>query len=110
MAKPRKTKAERAIVMIARGATTAAIVKALNVSPQYVYNVRSRMNKESKAAENSGTVITPPFNPAQQQLDLHPATNVGAITLAEPMGSIQGEYSKQREASTWHKFKTLLGF
>jgi hypothetical protein len=51
MGKPRLTKIERAIKMINQGASTATIVKSLTVSPQYVYNLRSRLR-------NAGTIIS----------------------------------------------------
>lgn len=50
MGKPRMTKIERATKMIKQGASTATIVKSLTVSPQYVYNLRSRLR-------NTGTII-----------------------------------------------------
>jgi len=109
MTKQRKTKIERAIILIERGATTAAIVKALNVSPQYVYNVRSKMNKRNKEAE---TIIPAPV---QLQLDINkldevtpPKAQIEAHITA--LNSIQGEYSKHQEMSTWQRIKAAIGF
>jgi hypothetical protein len=65
MGKPRLTKIERATKMINQGASTATIVKSLTVSPQYVYNLRSRLR-------NTGTVINK--KPEQLTLELEPAT------------------------------------
>lgn len=65
MGKPRMTKIERATKMINQGASTATIVKSLTVSPQYVYNLRSRLR-------NTGTVINK--KPEQLKLDLEPPT------------------------------------
>jgi hypothetical protein len=65
MGKPRLTKIERATKMINQGASTATIVKSLTVSPQYVYNLRSRLR-------NTGTVINK--KPEQLTLDLEPTT------------------------------------
>jgi hypothetical protein len=109
MTKQRKTKIERAIILIERGATTAAIVKALNVSPQYVYNVRSKMNKRNKEAE---TIIPAPV---QLELKIEPAPIVQQeVKVGEPypqyLKSIQGEYSKHQEMSTWQRFKAAIGF
>jgi orotate phosphoribosyltransferase-like protein len=108
MTKQRKTKIERAIILIERGATTAAIVKALNVSPQYVYNVRSKMNKRNKEAE---TIIPAPV---QLELKIEPAPIVQQTATVEQatqhLNSIQGEYSKHQEMSTWQRFKAAIGF
>ena len=65
MGKPRLTKIERATKMINQGASTATIVKSLTVSPQYIYNLRSRL-------KNTGTIISK--KPEQLKLDLEPAT------------------------------------
>ena len=65
MSKPRLTKIERATRMINQGASTATIVKSLTVSPQYVYNLRSRLR-------NTGTIIKK--KPEQLKLDLEPTT------------------------------------
>lgn len=109
MTKQRKTKIERAIILIERGATTAAIVKALNVSPQYVYNVRSKMNKRNKESE---TIIPAPV---QLQLDIN---KLDEVTIPKEqieahittLNSIQGEYSKHQEMSTWQRIKAAIGF
>jgi hypothetical protein len=65
MGKPRLTKIERATKMINQGASTATIVKSLTVSPQYVYNLRSRLR-------NTETIISK--KPEQLKLDLEPTT------------------------------------
>jgi len=105
MPRPRMTKAERAIAMINRGASTAAIVKTLGVSPQYVYSVRSRMNK----GKNKGTVITSPApeTPTHQQKEQIQA-HIKAITPRDE--SIQGEYGKYQQMTTWQRIKAALGF
>ena len=73
MGKPRMTKIERATKMIKQGASTATIVKSLTVSPQYVYNLRSRLR-------NTETIISK--KPEQLKLDLEPTTP--APTVQEP--------------------------
>ncbi len=65
MGKPRMTKIERATKMINQGASTATIVKSLTVSPQYVYNLRSRLR-------NTETIISK--KPEQLKLDFEPTT------------------------------------
>jgi hypothetical protein len=65
MGKPRLTKIERATKMINQGASTATIVKSLTVSPQYVYNLRSRLR-------NTETIISK--KPEQLTLNLEPTT------------------------------------
>ncbi len=115
MPRPRMTKAERAIVMINRGASTAAVVKTLGVSPQYVYSVRSRMNK----GKNKGTVITSPApeTPTRQQKE-HIQAHIEAINspnrasqdLADRQASIMGEYARRQQMTTWQRIKAALGF
>lgn len=113
MTKQRKTKIERAIILIERGATTAAIVKALNVSPQYVYNVRSKMNKRNKEP----VTITPA--PTQLEIKLEQPETPAPIVQQEakpgqPLqhysNSIQGEYSKHQQMTLWQRFKAAVGF
>jgi hypothetical protein len=92
MSRPSKTKLERAISMIERGATTAAIIKSLNVSPQYVYNIRSRLRKKTPPKEVV-TITTPPA-PVPTPRD----------------ESIQGEYGKYQQMTTWQRVKAAIGF
>jgi len=78
--------------MIERGATTAAIIKSLNVSPQYVYNIRSRLRKKTPPKE-AVTITTSPA-PVPTPRD----------------ESIQGEYSKYQQMTTWQRIKAAIGF
>ena len=111
MVKPYKTKAERAVTMLLRGASTASIVKTLNVSPQYVYNIRSRVNKQNK---NRETVTN--SEPQQLELELTPAQTqaIGMLNAARELNekhqTIQGEYSKHQEMSVWQRIKAAVGF
>lgn len=116
MTKQRKTKIERAIILIERGATTAAIVKALNVSPQYVYNVRSKMNKRNKEP----VTIMPAPTQLEIKLDEVPLPKEEASALVQQittpekatqhLSTIQGEYSKHQEMTLWQRFKAAVGF
>jgi transposase len=117
MVKPYKTKAERAVTMLLRGASTASIVKTLNVSPQYVYNIRSRINKQNKDRET----VT---NSEPQQLELklekldevvnqhqeHIKAHIEALNNRSKTQSIQGEYGKHQQMSTWQRIKAAIGF
>lgn len=104
MSRPRKTKLERAISMIERGASTAAIIKTLGVSPQYVYNVRSRLRKKTPPKE--AVTITPPTPEQVQTQAVQKATDY----LREQQLSIQGEYSKYQQMTTWQRIKAAIGF
>lgn len=104
MPRPSKTKLERAISMIERGATTAAIIKSLNVSPQYVYNIRSRLRK--KAPPQEAVTITHPTPEQVQTQAVQKATDY----LREQQQSIQGEYGKYQQMTTWQRIKATLGF
>jgi transposase len=117
MGKQYKTKAERAVTMLLRGASTASIVKALNVSPQYVYNIRSRVNKQNK---NRETVTN--SEPQQLELNLekldevttqhqaHIKAHLDALNNFNKTESIQGEYGKYQQMSTWQRIKAAIGF
>ena len=104
MSRPSKTKLERAISMIERGATTAAIIKSLNVSPQYVYNIRSRLRKKTPPKE-AVTIISPTPEQVQAQ-----AVRKATDYLREQQQSIQGEYSKHQQMTTWQRIKAAIGF
>lgn len=104
MSRPRKTKLERAIDMINRGASTAAIIKTLGVSPQYVYNVRSRLRK--KAPQTEAVTITQPTPEQVQAQSVQKATDY----LREQQQSIQGEYSKWQQQTVWQRIKSAIGF
>jgi len=111
----RHTKRDRAIIMIKRGATTSAIVKALDITSSYVYNLRSKLKKE--AAESSVTVP-----PAQLKLNLealdeisrkhqeHIKAHMDALNERSKTQSIQGEYGKHQQMSTWQRIKAAIGF
>ena len=121
MGKPRLTKIERATRMINQGASTATIVKSLTVSPQYVYNLRSRLR-------NAGTIISkkpeqlkldleqPEVKPnaalAEQVRQMQQATSVSSATqcLADRQSAIQGEYNRRQQMTTWQRIKAALGF
>jgi hypothetical protein len=104
MPRPSKTKLERAISMIERGATTAAIIKSLNVSPQYVYNIRSRLRKKTPPKEVV-TIISPTREQEQARAMLNTAMHPPEIHQ-----SIQGEYSKYQQMTTWQRIKAAIGF
>jgi hypothetical protein len=108
MGKPRLTKIERATKMINQGASTATIVKSLTVSPQYVYNLRSRLR-------NTGTII----KKKPEQLPLNFGVRapmeepIVPLVLPEPtqhLNTIQGEYSKAKDMTTWQRIKAAIGF
>jgi hypothetical protein len=108
MGKPRLTKIERAIKMINQGASTATIVKSLTVSPQYVYNLRSRLR-------NAGTIISK--KPEQLTLNLEPITPAPIVQqtatvkqATQHLNTIQGEYNRRQQMTTWQRIKAALGF
>lgn len=106
MAAPNKTKVERVVTLLARGASVAAIVKSLNVSPQYVYNIRSRNNKQNKNAETVTNAA-----PQQGSLALEPiltTVSTPTPTLTERPQSIQGEYGKHEQITLWQRIKAVF--
>jgi transposase len=110
----RHTKRDRAIIMIKRGATTSAIVKALNITSSYVYNLRSKLKKEALS-----TMTVPS---AQLKLNLealdeisrkhqeHIKAHMDALHERSKTQSIQGEYGKHQQMSTWQRIKAAIGF
>jgi len=114
MVKPYKTKAERAVTMLLRGASTASIVKTLNVSPQYVYNIRSRINKQNKDREtvtnSEPQQLELELTPAQTQHQAHIKAHLDALNNHNKAESIQGEYGKYQQMSVWKRIKAAVGF
>jgi hypothetical protein len=87
------SKAVRIRRMLKKGAPVSTIVKSLGTTPQYVYTVSSRMKKET-----------------QGQQWLVPKTGITLQPLPEYLNSIQGEYSKHKEMTTWQRIKAAIGF
>jgi hypothetical protein len=91
------SKAVRIRRMLSRGASTGQIVKALGCSKQYVYTVHSRMKKEIQDRIAAYEII-------------NAKTGITPQPLPEYLNSIQGEYSKHKEMTTWQRFKAAVGF
>lgn len=92
------SKATRIRRMLTKGAPVKTIVKATGCSAAYVYSVSSRMKKEDQELQ-------------WQMIDaLVTKTGITPQPLPEYLNSIQGEYSKHKEMTTWQRIKAAIGF
>jgi hypothetical protein len=130
----KKSKAQRIRELLQKGKSAHYISNTLNVKLQSVYNVRWHMKNQAvkadaaKAAEvrvGEATIILP-TPPKQIELDFtkldevvnqhqaHIKAHVDALNNRSKTESIQGEYGKYQQMSTWQRikfnFKSALGF
>jgi hypothetical protein len=125
----KKSKAQRIRELLQKGKSAHYISNTLNVKLQSVYNVRWHMkNQAAKAAEVGvgETTIILPTPPKQIELDFtkldevvnqhqaHIKAHVDALNNRSKTESIQGEYGKYQQMTTWQRikfnFKSALGF
>lgn len=91
------SKATRIRRMLKKGAPVKTIVKSTGCSAAYVYSVSSRMKKELKDMVATHLII-------------NTKTGITPQPLPEYLNSIQGEYSKHKEMTTWQRIKAAIGF
>jgi hypothetical protein len=91
------SKATRIRRMLKKGAPVSTIAKSLGTTPQYVYVIKSRMKKEIQDSFATHLII-------------NTKTGITPQPLPEYLNSIQGEYSKHKEMTTWQRIKAAIGF
>jgi hypothetical protein len=91
------SKAVRIRRMLKKGAPVSTIVKSLGTTPQYVYVIKSQMKKETQEKEWA-------------TIEALAKTGITPQPLPEYLNSIQGEYSKHKEMTTWQRIKAAIGF
>jgi hypothetical protein len=128
----KKSKSQRIRELLEKGKSAHYISNTLNVKLQHVYNVRWHMKNQAvkadaakAAALKEATIILPP-PPKQIELDFtkldevvnqhqaHIKAHVELLNNRSKTESIQGEYGKYQQMSTWQRFKfnlkSALGF
>jgi hypothetical protein len=129
----KKSKAQRIRELLVKGKSAHYISNTLNVKLQHVYNVRWHMkNEAAKAAgvEAAGveaprvgeeTIMssTPPqqlefdFTKLDEVVNQHQAhikAHIESLNARSKNESIQGEYSKYQQMTTWQRIKSAIGF
>ncbi len=131
----KKSKAQRIRELLEKGKSAHYISNTLNVTLQNIYNVRWHMKNAAKAAGveaprveaprvGEETIILPP-PPKQIELDFsaldevsqrhqeHIKAHIDALNKHNKTESIQGEYGKYQQMTTWQRikfnFKSALG-
>ena len=127
----KKSKSQRIRELLVKGKSAHYISNTLNVKLQYVYTVRWHMKNTAKAAGveaprvGEETIILPK-PPQQIELDFtkldevvnqhqaHIKAHIEALNDRSKTESIQGEYGKYQQMTTWQRikfnFKSALGF
>ena len=127
----KKSKAQRIRELLQKGKSAHYISNTLNVKLQHVYNVRWHMKNQAvkadaaKAAALKEATIILPTPPKQIELDFtkldevvnqhqaHIKAHVDALNNRSKTESIQGEYGKYQQMTTWQRikfnFKSALG-
>jgi hypothetical protein len=127
----KKSKAQRIRELLVKGKSAHYISNTLNVKLQHVYNVRWHMKNE--AAKAAGVeaprvgeeTIMPSTPPQQLELDFtkldevvnqhqaHIKAHIESLNARSRNESIQGEYGKYQQMTTWQRikfnFKSALG-
>jgi hypothetical protein len=119
----KKSKAQRIRELLEKGKSAHYISNTLNVKLQHVYNVRWHMkNQAAKAAALKETTIMPSTPPKQLELDFtkldevvnqqkeRVKAHIESLNARSRNESIQGEYSKHQQMTTWQRIKSVLGF
>lgn len=92
------SKAIRIRRMLVKGASVEQIVKATGSSKPYIYTVKVKMKKEDQERQ-------------WQMIDaLVAKTGITSQPAPVNLSSIQGEYSKHKEMTTWQRIKAAIGF
>jgi hypothetical protein len=127
----KKSKSQRIRELLEKGKSAHYISNTLNVTLQNIYNVRWHMKNTAKAAGveaatlKEATIILPK-PPQQIELDFtkldevvnqhqtHIKAHIEALNDRSKTESIQGEYGKYQQMTTWQRikfdFKSALGF
>jgi len=128
----KKSKAQLIRELLQKGKSAHYISNTLNVTLQNIYNVRWHMKNQAAKADaakaprvGEATIILP-TPPKQIELDFtkldevvnqhqaHIKAHVDALNNRSKTESIQGEYGKYQQMSTWQRikfnFKSALGF
>lgn len=118
-----KSKSQRIRELLVKGKSAHYISNTLNVTLQHVYNVRWHMkNQAAKAAALKEATIILPKPPQQIELDFakmdevvnqhqdHIKAHMNALNERGKTQSIQGEYGKHQQMSTWQRIKSAIGF
>lgn len=123
----KKSKAQRIRELLEKGKSAHYISNSLNVKLQSIYNVRWHMkNQAAKADAVKEATIILPKPPQQIELDFtnldevvnqhqtHIKAHIEALNDRSKTESIQGEYGKYQQMTTWQRikfnFKSALGF
>ena len=123
----KKSKSQRIRELLVKGKSAHYISNTLNVKLQYVYTVRWHMkNAAAKADAVKEATIILPKPPQQIELDFtkldevvnqhqaHIKAHIEALNDRSKTESIQGEYGKYQQMTTWQRikfnFKSALGF
>ena len=128
----KKSKAQRIRELLVKGKSAHYISNTLNVKLQNVYNVRWHMKNRAvkadaaKAATLKEATIILPKPPQQIELDFtkldevvnqhqaHIKAHIESLNDRSKTNSIQGEYGKYQQMTTWQRikfnFKSAIGF
>ena len=124
----KKSKAQRIRELLEKGKSAHYISNTLNVTLQNIYNVRWHMKNQAvkadaaKAATLKETTITLPTPPQQIEIDFtkldevvnkhqaHIKAHVETLNNRAKTESIQGEYGKYQQMTTWQRIKSAIGF
>jgi hypothetical protein len=122
----KKSKSQRIRELLVKGKSAHYISNTLNVTLQHVYNVRWHMKNTAKAPRVGEETIMPSTPPKQLELDFtkldevvnqhqdHIKAHIETLNDRSKTESIQGEYGKHQQMTTWQRikfnFKSALGF
>lgn len=118
-----KSKSQRIRELLQKGKSAHYISNTLNVTLQHVYNVRWHIkNQAAKAAALKEATIMPSTPPQQIELDFtkldevvnqhqdHIKAHIESLNNRNKTESIQGEYGKYQQMTTWQRIKAAIGF
>ena len=122
----KKSKSQRIRELLVKGKSAHYISNTLNVKLQYVYTVRWHMKNTAKAAGveaprvGEETIILPK-PPQQIELDFtkldevvnqqkeRVKAHIESLNARSRNESIQGEYGKHQQMTTWQRIKSAIG-
>ena len=118
----KKSKSQRIRELLEKGKSAHHISNTLNVKLQYVYNVRWHMkNQAVKADALKEATIMPSTPPKQLELDFtkldevvnqhqaHIKAHIESLNARSKNKSLQGEYGKYQQMTTWQRIKSAIG-
>ena len=131
----KKSKSQRIRELLVKGKSAHYISNSLNVKLQSIYNVRWHMKNQAVKADAAKAAaldavkeatIMPSTPPKQLELDFtkldevvnqhqaHIKAHIESLNDRSKTESIQGEYGKYQQMTTWQRikfnFKSALGF